>query len=535
MILLRDSLFLKPEYLLEIDPGHPLARGLLWYAIDQGDVTRLLTNKSAAAPTFLGTQPPYNTGPLGRGYHYATTGTQRWATADAVRPVGERSWACGVYRTGAVAGNSRPFNRTANNGNSAPYMNYNFEVNKSSNPEILNANTFTTGSSFISTPNHTGLTANAPHTLLATAKVGGEFILYFDGLRRTAISAGANLGSYNTGDAMLIGGSSDTSAVASPWIGYVPWAGVWGRELVAYEGRQLHMDPYCFLRRVRHYLYFPVSGETAVARAMQMQTESLYALAQARTGAIEALMATAATHGGNSESLSSASVAHAAMIESLYAAAGAHGANAEALQALAQVRGGGIEALQPATQARGANIESLAGVQRANQTPLEALGFVEVAATHVLSIEAAGAVTGARAGGIEALQALAAGHTHTGEALTGVAPAFTLAIESLGHVARTGAHSLEALASVAFVGTTPAEALLAVSGAGVVSYEVLAHIARAAQIPIEAMLGADVNVIVNVVERVAYFQITLTRGAEFAQAHSRRAEFTKTLTKETDF
>lgn len=256
-----------------IDWDHPLTNGLLFYGYDSvatagwvdtstggagtsAPIVDLVTGSVAfrmgtglfTVPTTVGTQY----GPV---YQYNTNNSNNFAisavngTAIKNAQAGNWTYACAFIKTGSVGTYSRPFGRTANNGTSAPFMNWDFEVNPNGRGQgVINANVCNSSSSFLSTPDAT-ISDNTYVTALATTTgsnpAAQTLNLYINGAL-TGSQSSVSAFSSNTNDAIMFGGSSGAS-IANPFTGVVFWGAFWNRALTADEILTLHLDPYCFL------------------------------------------------------------------------------------------------------------------------------------------------------------------------------------------------------------------------------------------------------------------------------------------------
>ncbi len=115
----------------------------------------------------------------------------------------------------------------------------------------------------------------------------------------------------------------------------------------------------------------------------------------------------------------------------------------------------------------------------------------------------------------EALTPTTATATANAEALAMLSTGVTLQAEALLHVRYDGALSIEVTATISKSSITHVEALQSVTGTATLSAEMVQAIARAMSIPVEALQVGSVNVVVNLINRTALFQVLLNKKIEF--------------------
>lgn len=266
---------------------------------------------------------------------------------------------------------------------------------------------------------------------------------------------------------------------------------------------------------------FPVAGGTPVSKTLIANIEALAGISVGRTFNFESLQLLQQAFTGNIEALKETGQTTPVNIESLMRVGQVIPLNLEALKGIEQTYVGGIEALKGIAHISPVNIEALGRIDQTAIINIEARGFALITATAVIPVESLQQVTRTPEISVEALQAISQG--------------VSVQIESLGYIQRTGSGNIEALAFISHDATANLESLKAIAGTATLSFEALKTIAKVAQVPIEALQGATVNVIVDVVERTAYFSITLARDITFNKTVAKEATFNKTVTKNVKF
>lgn len=247
-----------------INWSHPLAQGLLFYGYDNGAgvgwnnssgngsalsqaVCDLVSDASAYRMGTLTFTTPAVTGtPYGPAFTYDTNNSCNFAASTAIQAAtaaGGYTYACAFIKTGSVGQYSRPFGRTANNGASSPFVNWDFEINPGSTGQgniVANVNN---AGGLSTTPN--GSISDNQYTTAVGKLSGSTLSLYLNGAFATSTS-GITAGSANSQDAIMFGGSS-TAGISNPFAGVVFYGALWNRVLSDQEIQLLHTDPYCFL------------------------------------------------------------------------------------------------------------------------------------------------------------------------------------------------------------------------------------------------------------------------------------------------
>lgn len=246
-------------HLARINWAHPAANQLLFYGLDSGGHPAGYGTGSFATPGVLdlvyGGVPTKLLGPSSiAGTPYGPTVNYDGTDASyafpcppgvqAAQTAGVFTYACAFILTGTVGSFTRPFCRTANNGGSSPFCNWDFEINPSGvGQTALNANLNNAGSLASTTSN--AIFSSPLYTTVVGVVSGGTLTLYLNG------AAGPTVGSitpasFNTNDDIIFSGSSAASA-ANMMIGSVFYGAFWGRALSPQEVLDLHLDPYSFL------------------------------------------------------------------------------------------------------------------------------------------------------------------------------------------------------------------------------------------------------------------------------------------------
>lgn len=216
-----------------------------------------------------------------------------------------------------------------------------------------------------------------------------------------------------------------------------------------------------------------------------------------------------------------------------------HQINYEALASINQVRSNIYEALAFVSKQESSLYESLQLIQN-SQTGLyeaiqsiqnsatvqwEALGYSVVTASAIVPYEARGYIPVSHAIGYEALQALSESLTVPYESLQNVLNASVIVFESPGYIAAQKTGLIECLATITKESAMQFEGLQSVVGTMQASYEVLQAIANAANVQYEALKGANLNVIVDVINRTAYFNLVLNKQITFATVINKSITF----------
>lgn len=115
----------------------------------------------------------------------------------------------------------------------------------------------------------------------------------------------------------------------------------------------------------------------------------------------------------------------------------------------------------------------------------------------------------------EALTPTTATATANAEALATLSTGVTLLAEALQYVRYDGALSIEVLTTINVSQLAHVESLQFVAGTATLSIDMLQAIALAINIPIEALQIAGVNVIMDMVNRTAWFNVTLSKHVNF--------------------
>lgn len=241
----------------KINWAHPLAGNLMFYGYDIGGLaggTRAATAQgkidlvSGATAYMTGASAPnLHASIYGMGVTYDTLVSDNIgssATIQAATAAGNYTFACAFIKTGSVGANGRPFGRTANNGLSAPYVNWDFEINPASAGQgFICADVCLSSSTWATTPN--GAISDNAFTSAVGTLTGGTLSLYLNGALSQTVAA-ATAASFNTNDIIGFGTSTSTGA-SNPFAGAVFYGAFWNRVLSPQEIMWLHLEPYSFL------------------------------------------------------------------------------------------------------------------------------------------------------------------------------------------------------------------------------------------------------------------------------------------------
>jgi hypothetical protein len=252
-----------------IDWDHPLSNGLLFYGYDSvatagwndnstggsGTSAPVIDLVTGAVAFRMGTgafTSPSTVGtPYGPVYQYNTNNgniLNSSATVQTATAASNYTFACAFICTGSVGQYSRPFGRTANNGTSEPFMNWDFEINPGGvGQTVICSNVCASASSHKKSTNcnfTTGAYTTATATIVGTT--GSSTLNTYINGALAATDPGTAVASVNTNDTILFGSSSGAS-IANPFVGVVFYGAFWNRVLSADEILTLHLDPYCFL------------------------------------------------------------------------------------------------------------------------------------------------------------------------------------------------------------------------------------------------------------------------------------------------
>lgn len=206
----------------------------------------------------------------------------------------------------------------------------------------------------------------------------------------------------------------------------------------------------------------------------------------------------------------------------------------ESLAAVAQNVSGRLETLTPVIGNVVPLFEDLQGIQQSAVAEYECQGNVAVSKESVFYIDSLGQVSQAMIGQLENLRSESQGYQALHEQLAPVAQPLTLQVESIGYVTDNVDGNIEVLATLSTNTVSQYENLVGIAGQVQADVEVLKSISTATGIPYEALQGANINTVVNLVQRTAYFRITLARDASFRQMLKRDATFNQVVRKDAE-
>jgi hypothetical protein len=239
----------KPEGIPRIDRDHPLAQGLIFYGYDCGNgIIELAKNRQPTSIDFAGNHnySPISTTAYGRGeqfegFHSTYFTRDSDISSSFVMPM---SWGCAYTRNSTMPDSTGIFGRTANNGGSIPWINWDIEFYKSgisinwcysaavSNTGMVLVSDIPTGFNSVLAVASASTVLGYQNGTLQANKANTAFVNYTSGAGKF--------------DNIIFGGVSSSIAV-NPFKGMIWYGAVWSRALSAAEAAQLHNDPYCFL------------------------------------------------------------------------------------------------------------------------------------------------------------------------------------------------------------------------------------------------------------------------------------------------
>lgn len=326
-----------------------------------------------------------------------------------------------------------------------------------------------------------------------------EARFYIDG-ELVEVITGISSGAVKDADS-FVGVMRHNGAVTRTLAGDVAFWWVCPYALSVHEGLDAHTDPYRDFQSRKRFAALTTQAANQVTALVNANAEALGGITRQTPANIEAQRAVSQTAASGAESLRSASRISQPSAESLACVESTAIANAESLgsAAVAVQSVVPMESLAAITRPITASAEGLMQIERIAAPGTESLQSIEQAAT--LSAEALRPVEQTMASGVESLARLS--------------NQIDIRIESLRGVTATAPGHLECMARIAFVSPVPVESLQIISGQAALSIETLQAIAQAAQIPVEALLGDSANVIIDVVEKTARFQLRRDYAALF--------------------
>ncbi len=288
--------------------------------------------------------------------------------------------------------------------------------------------------------------------------------------------------------------------------------------------RDLHADLYQVLKHVE-YNYLSASSLILVSNTFSFQHEVLGVVSKTNNVSHEAMQSVNAPHTLNIESLQRVAQAQQIQIESLQNILQVFSVMHESLASVSNIFQCQIESLQSLLKIVQVEYESLQSVSQTRTIQIESLGSAAVSATHVMQIESSGYVQAVSTHEYEANQGVSNRHTLNHEALQAISNGFVIHIESIGYVQATTTNQIEAIGYVINAGSISFESLQGIAGSATLSHEALQYIANTLQIPFESLQGASVNVILNVVDKTAYFTIQLDKEIQFSKVLDKTITF----------
>lgn len=258
----------QPPIGARINLGHPLANGLIFYAVFNaggGDAKTLLP-ENFAATLLSGATPNWVAGADGSSINWNGTPSAWYERGSWAEP----AYLTALYRgrrTGTLPTYARAFGKTANNGGSLPYISYGLEFNSAgAGQDQVIADLAVSASSLRQTGAYTMSPGSAQvHTAGLSWDPSGNLRLWINGLNATTSSFAAAPAYYDataTGR-MIISGSSAVTP-ANQWNGDIYYLAVWNRVLNGAEHEWLHAEPYAMLLpqspRLSYFIPAPASS-----------------------------------------------------------------------------------------------------------------------------------------------------------------------------------------------------------------------------------------------------------------------------------
>lgn len=176
-----------------------------------------------------------------------------------------------------------------------------------------------------------------------------------------------------------------------------------------------------------------------------------------------------------------------------------------------------IESSQIISASSKSNIESLKSIIKSQKNNIESLGFASVSAQYIINYENEGYIAQNIVDYIESMQAVNAAHVLYCESLQSLSSGFVIDFDSIGYVSRSIDGIIECIGTVSSPILTDFESLKYLSGSAQLSIEALTIISTVLQIPIEVLQGANVNIILNIVDKTAYFSMQFDKEMVFSK------------------
>jgi hypothetical protein len=230
----------KPNGIPKIDYSHPLAVGLIYYAIDTGTGIVELIGQSGLVFT-NGTKPSYGTSPFGAGYKYTSLGAGLFGASlpSVVASVNTASFstATAIYITSLPSVSfTTPFGMDDASGGSWSALVLNNSANTDMCYSVENANPGVVA----------GDTTNAFHTLVGVNTGTNAQTFYLDGAV-AATTTTTNTSGHTEAGPCFNNFTRGSIPGGNGIVGWIYYGAHWNRSLSATEAKLLHDDPYCFL------------------------------------------------------------------------------------------------------------------------------------------------------------------------------------------------------------------------------------------------------------------------------------------------
>jgi len=499
----------KPDHPVDIDWNSPLSDGLelFWYALGDGTYVTL----SRADPVIAGSVDIAMTNTDGEAAIFTGSGNIRIPITPNLDQSNDFGYACGyVYDGGTPSSWARLWGRTANDG-ASPYFNWDVELWPGGVADTFKFGIYDGGFNELQVTYPVALPVGE-HVILG--RVHGS--IFYGSINDFELSKAATSPSpYLTGNNDVYLGGSGLAKYANI-SGGVQWGAFWSRapsDEIAYQIRHniwqilepdgLEICKYKFL------------VSTPVLNTFSMTYE---ALSDINTSTIMGL-----------ESLKSIIQSFIPLIESLSLVSDDVQVNHEFIQRLSSQLTGSYESLVNISQKSAENYESLFPVKAESNLSIElnqeifvqsgvnyeSLGFASITASHLIAFETAGYLQAIDVIGLESKKSITKTEALFHESLMSVSEEIKIELESISFIQMYATGKIEVIGNITSADSLNIEGLMGIAGSAVLTDESLIAIANAVQIPFEDFHGISVNVILNVVDKTAYFSIQVDNEVMF--------------------
>jgi len=259
----------QPQPSSAIDSGHPLTKGLTFLSVfnaGAGLQKALLPLNLPSTSVGSVPSPNWSATPGGKSHNWNGAWSSWYERGLWVEPPTALSLVFRARRTGTVANNATPVNKTFSN-NVSPFLSYTIDYNDGGVGQDTVVAYIQTGGVLHGGAQFNlgaGATLNA-HTL-AMSYISGSLKLYFNGQlvqTTTTITGTPSYDQTSTGRLIISGVSA--VAAAQEWIGQLYYAGIWNRVLTDAEMRLAHNEPYAMLTpKARRKYFIPLAPASNV-------------------------------------------------------------------------------------------------------------------------------------------------------------------------------------------------------------------------------------------------------------------------------